>query len=61
MRNRNLAYPEDIECQRVEKGDRIMGKEQEDRESGVISGFGTFGTDLVLIRCLNRQSDGQCM
>jgi hypothetical protein len=52
VRNRNLAYPEDIECQRVEKGDGSMGKEQKDRESDVISTFGTFSADLVLVRFL---------
>jgi hypothetical protein len=35
-----------------------MGKEQEDRESDVISSFGTFSADLVLVRCLKRRSDG---
>jgi len=36
-----------------------MGKEQEDRENEVISSFGSFSADLVLVRCLNRRFDGQ--
>ena len=61
MRNRNLAYPDGIKCQRVEKRVGSMDKEKDDRESDVISSFGNFSADLVLVRRLNRRSDGQCM
>lgn len=38
-----------------------MGKEQEDGENEVISSFGSFSADFVLVRCFNRRFDGQCM
>jgi hypothetical protein len=50
-----------MKCQRVEKRDGSMGKEQEDRRNDVIWSFGTFIADLVLVRYLDRRSDGQCV